>query len=331
MMRRMLVTTLLFLLLGTTYVAAQEADSTGFLGRVGAEVKRLLDLRDEHQRVDTLYLRRTPGGLRMRVSLKGYGTHLEAEGVSYGSSFRSDLEAQNKYVVSVSAHYRGLSLAVALNPLKLAGRNRDFEIELNAYGNRVGADVVYQSAKTFGGTVTSGDVETTVAAGTVAQDLFIANAYYTFSGRRFSYPAAFGMSWEQRKSCGSWMIGASLLGREIDVPSRGGLRMRALYVALGGGYGYNMVVRGGWLLHVSALPELVAYSRGHIESDDERHTVSTRFPDIIYVGRLSVTKRFGRYFTGVSTIINVSRVGDKDTLEIGNVKWQARLFFGFDI
>lgn len=330
-MRKTLALMSTIILLVTPQAAAEDADSTGVFHRIGTRVNRLLDLRDGRFRVDTLYLRRVPGGLRMRVSLKAHGTRLEAEGVNGDSRFRSDLETQVKYVVSVSAHYRGLSLALSLNPLRWSGKNKDFEVEVNAYGNRMGADIVYQSANTFGGVVTTDGGEETVAAGTVSQDLFIAGAYYTFNGRRFSYPAAFGVSWEQRKSCGSWMIGASLLARSIDVPTHGDFNLHAFYVALGGGYGYNAVVRGSWLLHVSALPQLVAYSRGSVESYGERRSVSTRFPDVIYVGRLGVTKHFGRYFAGMNAIVNASHIGGDDVVAIGNVKWQGRFFFGFSL
>ena len=39
--------------------------------------------------------------------------------------------------------YRGLGLGLSVNPAKLAGKNQDYEFNLNYYSNRYGLDVVY--------------------------------------------------------------------------------------------------------------------------------------------------------------------------------------------
>lgn len=293
-------------------------------------------MRDDRQRHDTLYLRRYREGVRLRFALNAYGSRLDINGMNGDSRFRSQMDASNKYTVSISGHYRGLSAGITLNPARYAGKNKDFEITLNAYGNRLGADFVYQTANTFEGDARTGGTTSSISTGMVGQDMFIVNAYYAFSGRRFSYPAAFGQSWKQLRSCGSWMAGASFMYRTLDVAESSvwdseAVNLRTKCLAIGGGYGYNLVLKHGWLLHISSLPELVVYNRSHLTIGDERSTMATRFPDIIYTGRMSVTRNFSRYFMGMYSVVTVSDIGDSDKVNVENVKWQACLFFGIQI
>lgn len=337
-MRRCAVVLLLSLCWGVVHAQQESCDSVSrsLLHRVVYWVEEQLDLRDDRQRHDTLYLRRYREGVRLRVALNAYGSHLDISGMNGDARFHSQMDANNKYTVSISGHYRGLSAGITLNPSRYAGKNKDFELTLNAYGNRMGADFVYQTANTFKGDARTGGTTSSISTGMVGQDMFIVNAYYAFSGRRFSYPSAFGQSWKQLRSRGSWMAGASFMYRTLDVAASSvwdnasvGLRTRCL--AIGGGYGYNLVLKHGWLLHISSLPELVVYNRSHLTIGDERSTMATRFPDIIYTGRMSVTRNFSRYFMGMYSVVTVSDIGDSDKVNVENVKWQACLFFGIQI
>ena len=327
---------------------AQAVDSLGWPNRQSPDERESLpmalthrlaewlDIRDGKPHHDTLYLQRRPKRLRLRFSLKGYGSTLDVWGKHQDHDLTAHLEAQNKYTLGVSAHYRGLSLSLALNPLKWVGRNKDYELAVQAYGNKLGADIVYQSANTFRGDVTVGSAVSPVSTGMVSQDLLIVCAYYAFNGRRFSYPAVFGQSWMQRRSCGSWMVGMSLMGRSLKVEQNAeawgdALNLDALYFSMGFGYGYNLTLSSGWLLHLSAIPELVVHSRSRMTVGDERISVSTRFPEILSTGRLSVTRTFGRYFLGLNSVVNVSNVGDRNQLKVQNIKWQARLYFGLQL
>lgn len=321
-------------------VRAQEEQSdsadVGFWLRSLYWIEEQLDLRDGRQHNDSLYLERRKEGVRLRVALNAYGSALNINGISDDSRFKANLEASNKYTVSFSAHWRGLSASIALNPARYAGKNKDFEITLNAYGNRMGADVVYQTANTFHGDARTDGVTSDVGTGMVGQDMFIVNAYYALNGRRFSYPAAFGQSWKQKASCGSWMIGLSLMHRELDVASsyvwnNEAINLRTRCTAVGAGYGYNFVMRHGWLLHVSALPEIVVHNRSYLTIGDERSTMATDFPEFIYTGRLGASRNFSRYFMGMYSVVTLSNIGDNDKVRVENLKWQACLFFGIQL
>lgn len=305
------------------------------LGRVKRVVDRVLDLRDLHRRprADTAYIVRAPERLRLKVSLNSSGSDLDTRWSGEGDKCRSLLRAQAKNTMSLTASYRGLSLSLSLNPAKLAGRNKDYELNLNAYGNRLGADLILQSAKTYEGTVETPSGVVEVPTGSVSQDMVTANAYYVFSGRRFSFPAAFTQSWLQRRSAGSFMLGLSFVAGRIkadrgDVLGSGAARLSLLCGSVGAGYAYNWVIKGRWLLHISTLPQFVVVSRNRLETGGSKVRMSYRFPNLLVVGRLAVVRHFDRYFVGMNAVVNTSFLGDADELAVNMLKWRARMFVG---
>ena len=329
----------LMLLLASVDVWGQSADSLrnvmkwGFWRDKIIRLEELLDIRDGKVNYDTLYMRRSSKGLRLRLSVKSYGSGIDIRGVYQDNEFKTHVAAMNKYTVSVSANYRGLALSLALNPGKLSGRNKDFEVALNSYGNRLGAELVFQTANTFHGTVTTASSSSPLSTGVVGQDMFMLTGYYAFGGKRFSYPAAFGQSWRQLKSCGSWMIGLSLFGRHLDIGENevmgtDGSRISNFCIGIGPGYAYNFVLHKGWLLHVSVQPELVVYNYNKMKVSGGESVMSSRFPDFASIGRLSVSRTFKRYFAGLYSVVDLYNLGDPDKLEIQNIKWQACVFVG---
>lgn len=306
--------------------------------RAKREIDKILDMRDSRarSRIDTSYLERTPQRLRFKLTLNASGSDIDTRGTGADGKFRTEMKAQNKYTVSLSASYRGLSLSVAMNPAHLAGEKKDYELNMNAYGNKFGADVIFHSAKTFEGSMHTSRGDIDIPAGMISQDMLTLNAYYAFNGRRFSYPAAFSQSWMQKRSCGSLMLGASFMGgvlraRHEDVIGNPESRLGILCVGLGVGYGYNLVLRHGWLIHLSALPEIVVYSRSRLTTGDSRTKMPYRFPNIIAVGRMAVVRHFGRYFAGITAVVNTSQLGDRDELQLNITKWRARMFVGIKI
>lgn len=310
-------------------------DSTNNVVRLAKDVDRLLDQRDlnSRKRSDTLYRKRAPERLRLKANVNVSGSDIIAEGRIDGGKFKTVLEAQMKYTLSLSASYRGLSLGAALNPAKFAGKNKDYEFNMNAYGNRVGADVIFQSANTYKGTVESGGEKVKVPTGLVRQNMLYVDAYYAFNAKRFSYPAAFTQSWIQLKSCGSLMLGLSLMGGNLQIKHSEELdntakRLSMANMGVGVGYGHNFVVKRKWLIHVSSLPQVVLISRCHTTVGDRQEKTPYRFPNIIAVGRIAVVRHFERSFMGFSAVVNTSMTGDLDQLRLHTVKWRARMFYG---
>lgn len=287
-------------------------------------------------RTDTNYMRRAPERLRLKLRVNASGSNLVAEGHTDDGHYKTTLEAQGKYTVSVSASYRGLTLGAALNPAKLTGKNKDYEFNINAYGNRMGADVIFHSANTYKGKIETDGGTIDVPDGLVSQNMLYLNAYYALSARRFSYPAAFSQSWLQLKSCGSVMFGLSFVGGNLRVGHNEELdndevRLSMANVGIGVGYGYNYVLKEEWLFHLSTLPQIVVLSRQRTTVNGSREKSPYRFPNVNAVGRLAVVRHFDRYFAGFTAVVNTSSTGDRDRLRLSSVKWRGRLFVGIKL
>lgn len=306
--------------------------------RIVAGVDRMFDRRDSRRRqlTDTTYLRHAPEQLRLKLRLNASGSDIVAEGNTDNGRYKTTLEAQGKYTISASASYRGLTLGFALNPAKLAGKNKDYEFNLNAYGNRMGADVIFHSANTFKGTIETDNGTVDVPRGLVRQNMLYLNTYYALSARRFSYPAAFSQSWLQLKSCGSVMLGLSFMGGNLrvghsDELGNDDVRLSMANIGIGAGYGYNYVLNRKWLFHLSTLPQLVVFSRQRTTINGSREKSPYRFPNLNVVGRMAVVRHFDRYFAGFTAVVNTSTTGDRDRLRLNTVKWRGRLFVGIKL
>lgn len=306
--------------------------------KAGHEVEGVLDKRDAKAKLkyDTLYIAkpRQRWTIKLRGNLSGNTIH--SEGKNDDTDFSTKLNAEMKATLGASVSYRGFTLGVALNPTKLAGKNKDFEFNMNSYGRRFGVDLVYLDANTYNGETQHGDDKLDIGSGDVRLKMLTASAYYAFNHRRFSFPAAFTQSQLQLRSCGTWLLAASLIAGKMS--SRRGIvgydtaaDMSLFHLAVGGGYAYNFVTRHNWLIHLSATPQLVVMERNRTTVGDERKGTPFRFPNLTNVGRLAFVNFHGSQFYGLSAVISMWNLGDYDTLRMENVKWRVRLFYGFRI
>lgn len=314
------------------------ADSvpTPWTRKVVKEINAVLDTRDRMRklRYDTAYMAKPSQRWTVKLRANISGNALNTHGTIDDINLRSRLRADMKITIGASVSYRGLSVGFALNPAKLSGRNKDLELNLNAYGNRVGGDVVMVATKTYKGTALVNGTDYDIAAGAVSMKMLTATGYYAFNHRRFSIPAAFTQSQVQRRSCGSWLAGLSFMAAGITtaagaVPGTEGSNLWFVSAALGGGYGYNFVIGSQWLIHLSAVPQLMIITHGKFKAGDTSLQAPFRFPSLTNVGRIAVVRHFGNRFIGLSSVINMFYIGDRDQLLIENVKWRARLFYGF--
>lgn len=283
---------------------------------------------------DTLYIHRPPG--RWTVKFRGNvsGSTIETEGRKDNTPFRAHVESDYRGTMSAALTYRGISLALAINPAKLAGRSKDNEFNLTSYGNRFGFDVTLLSSKTYKGHVSMGQERVSVSKGMVSQRALNVNVYYAFSGRRFSVPAAFSQSYIQKRSAGSFMLGMSFDGQNTDIDAVtaigvGRVKLNIVELGIGAGYGYNLVAGRRWLFHLSALPTFNVFVHSHIADGDERVNLHYKFPSAIVTGRGAAVYSWRNKFLGASMVFNYSGLGDKQRLHVRRTKFRLRAFFGF--
>lgn len=284
---------------------------------------------------DTLYMKRPDGRLtlKLRANLSGYSQRSKFKDIN--NKYNAKLSTDTRGTFSVAATYYGITAGVALNPARLSGKNKDLELNLNAYGNRFGLEANYQNSKTLSGDIDHNFGTFHLSRDDVKMTLVTVTGYYAFNYKHFSYPAAFTQSYIQKRSCGSWLVGLTYQGGRIkttdDAPEILGKTRISLHTfAIGGGYGYNLVA-GKWLFHLSAQPNLIIFSDDDIEQDGLRRDGKTHFPEFIINSHAAIVFNITqKYFVGSTFLFNTTLLGDNDDYT-RQTKWRARAFFGFRI
>ena len=309
---------------------SNDADAQSHDKRVMAQVDSVLTARYYRKgAVDTAYIMRPQTKWTIVGRLNVSGAKIEAEGLEDRRHFKSEMKADYKSTLSVGVSYLGFSLNASLNPAKLMGKYRDYELNFNSYGQRFGFDFIYQDAHNFTGWHdTDGMERIDLPADMLSLKTLNVNTYYAFNSRHFSYPAAFSQSYIQRRSAGSFLLAASGMGQHGTVSGEQEMKFKMTNIGIGAGYGYNYVPSKGWLLHISALPTFIVYSNTSMTFGDNEVPLHYHFPEVIITGRGAVVRLWGNKFLGLSMVFNFTNIGHEDNLAIHNIKWRIRTFFG---
>ena len=279
--------------------------------------------------IDTTYVTRPKTKWTIAARLNVSGAKLETMGVTSGQKFNSEITADYKSTLSVGVSYLGFSLSAALNPAKLMGKYRDFELNFNSYGRRFGYDIIFQDAHNFTGWHDmEGMDRIELPANMLSVRTLNLNGFYIFNGRRFSFPAAFTQSYLQRRSAGSFLVAVSGMGQHTTLKWEQETQIKMTNIGIGGGYGYNYVPSQDWLLHISATPTFIVYSNTSMTFGDSRVPLHYHFPEAIITGRGAVVRQLGNKFFGMSMVFNFTNIGNEEDLALHNIKWRIRMFYG---
>ena len=304
--------------------------------QVRAQVDSVLTARYYRTPYDTNYVVRPEGKLTLKFRLNQTGNDFHAKGTVNDIYSKADLHTSHKTTMSISASYRGISAALAINPAKMSGAYKDYEFNLNYYSSRLSLDLSYQRSESLAGDIYFNDNPGRLEWGEASMKVLNVAAYYTFNHRRFSYPAAFTQSYIQRRSAGSWLAGISYQGGSITTtdalleknPNAPDTRIYIGHVGIGGGYGYNLVLGRKWLIHLSMLPTFVVYNRNNMTVRGERKKAQHMRFNMIFNERAAIVYNFSpRYFAGVTLVMNNS-VFDDDVVKVNQNKWRARAALG---
>ena len=261
--------------------------------------------------------------------------------------------------LSLKACYRGLAMVFAVNPFNMFG-NTDTEFDISFNGDNMVIDFLYQNSNSLSGTYTGiyspnnqlmdHEVEYSVDIGLFNRRTMMVGAMYVFNSRRFSYSAAFDHTCIQKRSCGSFLLGAHYLYNRLrlDLREYGDIFMRSKMVGIGGGYAYNLVLPKRWLISASALVEAGVWSRNSVETvmtdalieglKEVGREVPTNLEQkysydglpIIGVPRLAITHNFGRYFAAFTSLgtFHYERYKKQDNF---NFVFTSNLVFGIHL
>ena len=174
--------------------------------------------------------------------------------------------------------YRGTGFSYSKSLTKNAGRYYSF----SSTGAKYGFNFRLRRFNTKDAKLSSTDYENGQPTG-VPWDMVVSmpspvwirsvyiNGYYVFNGRRYSQAAAYNQSVIQRRSAGSFLLGATWYQSSFDyadirnvvymIIGHGVYRAKVHQGNLGVGYGYNWVPLRGLVVNVMAMPTISVYNR----------------------------------------------------------------------
>lgn len=315
-------------LASTLHVSAQK------IHEFNKSVDSVLTTRYWRVKVDTNYITRPQAKLMILGRLNFSGAKIKARGNINDHSFDNELTADYKATLSVGVSYWGILVNFAINPAKMLGKYRDYELYVQSYKPRFGFDIAYQDARNYKGTATIDGVphQVTKTDNVFKVETININMYYVFNPRRFSYAAAFAYSYIQRKSAGSLLTALSAQGQHarVDAPESGVIDFKMTNIGIGAGYGYNYVPSPRWLIHLSTVPTFIVYSNTSFSYDKGDVPLQYRFPEFIVTSRAAVVKQIGdNMFAGLSMVYYYTNIGEEKHLYVNNRKWLSRLYFGY--
>ncbi len=292
----------------------------------------------QRSNVDTNYIMRPKERLTVRLLSNFSGANIHIADRSSGSqNMYLDVQSSMKWTLTSSINYRGLSVALSVNPGHVFDWYHDMEFNINAYGNKMGADFIYQHSRNLTGELDNGDYTQKLPNDFLVSKSINANYYYVFNSQRFSFPAAFTQSYVQKRSAGSFIVGASFQSLVMDV----GKKYRILddedfhllntqLLGIGGGYAHNIVPNPNWMIHLSVMPTIVVWRNMHMENDGYTARGSHPFslPNMLTTARLSLIHYHGKQFTGITAVLNHSHLGQSGADMTDHLKWRIRLLYG---
>ncbi len=137
------------------------------------------------------------------------------------------------------------------------------------------------------------------------------NAVYMFNNKHFSWPAAFGESSVQRRSCGSWSLGFQYNHQDIHFNDKelpdymiNHIDSTLLFnrvdyhdYSISIGYNYNCVLGRNCLFAFSIMPN-IGYRRSNITEAQNSHSILNNLSTDVNF-RSSMMWNSGKYFTGL--------------------------------
>ncbi len=221
------------------------------------------------------------------------------------------------------------------------------EMSLNIYSSKFGVDLYYRK--------TGSDFKLRSHEGFDHDDQFKdihfdglqssikgLNAYWIFNHKKFSYPAAYSQSTNQRKSAGSFMAGFSYSQHKIffdhqklPEPLQAQLnphlkfnRINYSDYSLGFGYGYNWVFAKNWVSNLSMLPG-IGYKKSKIDDNDFKDEHWIKDINFNLITRAAVVYNNSKYFAGVSLVMHTYDYR-KPNLSVTNSFGTLRIYLGFN-
>jgi hypothetical protein len=251
--------------------AQEKGGVAGFLKKVGTLIDSMTVRGIDRNYIDAP---KEPWQIIVRGNLNQSTMELESKGTVLGTDYSITpyMKTEPSQYVGLWAGYRGYGFGYTVN----VGGDRGIHLTFGATGSSYGVNV---RINTFRNDEPEIDISSSPApeeedigspymhlTDPIKVRTVIANAYYLFNGKRFSYCAAYDQSVFQKRSAGSLLAGAMYYYGRINYASdanapliylmHGLGRVKTWQGSVGAGYAYNWVPARGLLVSAMAMPML---------------------------------------------------------------------------
>ena len=227
-------------------------------------------------------------------------------------------------------------------------KSKKKEMSLNIYSSKFGIDLYYRKTgndfklRSIDGFTQDFKESQNIHFDGLRSTINGVNAYWIFNHKKFSYPAAYSQSTNQRRSAGSFMAGLSYSRHNISFdceklpspilqqlsPSLKFNHIKYSDFSLGFGYGYNWVFAKNWVSNLSLLPG-IGYKKSRIDDNDFKNESWIKDINFDFITRAAVVYNNAKYFVGASLVMHTYDYR-KPNLSVTNSFGTLRIYAGFN-
>ena len=247
--------------------------------------------------------------------------------------------------------WRWIFLGYTFDVEDLFGENKNKpkkkEMSLNIYSSKFGMDLYYRKTgsdfklRSQEGFNLDEQIKNIQFDG-LQSNIIGLNAYWIFNHKKFSYPAAYSQSTNQRKRAGSFLAGFSYSRHKIlfdhnklPDPMKENLNPQLQFnkikysdYSLGFGYGYNWVFAKNWVSNLSLLPG-IGFKKSKIDDNDFKDEHWIKDINFNLITRAGVVYNNSKYFAGASLVMHTYDYR-KPNLSVTNSFGTLRIYAGFN-
>lgn len=301
--------------------------------------------------IDTLYI--SPNAYNLTLMLE-HSTWYQRYAIGHAGSdaWQSiKFSPTTNMKIGLYGGWRWLFFGYSIDIAKILRTNDEYklrnEFQLNLYTSKVGLDFFYRKVKrgfkirSYKNFQIPQETYLNTNFDGMSTHSFGVGAYWVFNHRQFSYPAAYSQSTNQRKSAGSWILGAYFSKHSIDfdytqLPSPllknlqnelkiGHIGYTDYTVSFG--YTYNWVFAKNCLFNISVTPALgykTSTSKSALKDDKRRSSLNA---DLIVRSGLVWNNK--KYYIGASVVMETYEYR-KPKFSLTNSYGALRVYAGFN-
>lgn len=200
-------------------------------------------------------------------------------------------------------------------------KNRGTEFDLSLYSSKLGVDIFYRRTgndykihkiRGFSDDIPSNYSEDFSG---IKVDIKGLNLYYIFNNRKFSYPAAFSQSTNQRRNAGTFIAGFSISKHHLDFdytalpgfiqeamnPAMKVKNIKYTNANISFGYAYNWVFARNCLACLSLTPA-IAYKASDVDAETNEAKAWYGKFNLDFLVRAGIVYNTGKYYVGTSFV-----------------------------